>query len=357
MEGGGAQAAAMRISQGLRGRGHHAETWFLYLKRPTYIGGKGVRVLLRYPPRHIRDYIHIFIKLVRDLKRESPDGVITFTHYSNILGQLAAWLAGIGCRVASQRNPSWSYPMMARWLDSLLGTLGLFKGNVMVSEAVKSTFSDYSTNYKKGVCVVHNGIDFMPSPLRPEQSRASFSLPINVPLVVTIGRLAEQKNQAVLIRALLELPHIHLAIAGDGELRHKLQTIVKQFGLHDRVHFLGEIPPTDVVDLLNAANIFAIPSRFEGLSNALLEAISAGLPVIASDIPTQAEVLRTQGTELCGFLVPPDDVHGWADAICQLSQDNQLRQKCVERARLRSADFTIEKMIDGFELAIMRATR
>lgn len=357
MEGGGAQAAAMRLARGLGDRGFYTETWFLYLRRPTYLGRTGVRVLLDHPPRHAGDYGVIFIRLIRQLKRVSPDGVITFTHYANILGQLAAWISGIKCRVASQRNPSWSYPRAARWVDRLLGTLGVYKENIMVSEAVNSSFKGYPAGYRRNNCVVYNGIQFHPSLLGQTQSRTYLSLPQKCLLVVTIGRLAAQKNQALLIRSMAQLPGVHLAIAGEGELRHGLEKKAEDFGVGDRVHFLGEIIPGDVKELLNAADIFAMPSRFEGLSNAMLEAIGAGVPVIASDIPSQAEVLGLGGIGSCGILLPPDEVRAWVEAIQRLCHDKRLRQKLRQRARERSADFTMEKMISGFELAIMRAKK
>jgi len=355
MEGGGAQSAAIRLSQGLVDRGYQVETWFLYLKRPTYLGRTGVRVLLGHPPRHFGDIFLIFIRLMRNLKRKSPDAVITFTHYANILGQLAAWFSGIQCRVASQRNPSWSYPWVARRVDWLLGTLGLYKENIMVSEAVKLSFRGYPAAYRRGGCVVHNGIQFQPSFLGQKQSRTLFSLPINFPLVVTIGRLALQKNQALLIRSLPLLPGVHLAIAGDGELLYELQKEAQELGVRDRVHFLGEILPSDVKDLLNAADIFAMPSRFEGLSNAILEAIGAGVPVIASDIPSQIEVLGMGNQMPCGVLVPPDELPAWVNVIQQLCYDKKLRQEFSKRAKARSAEFTVKKMIAGFERAILRA--
>lgn len=354
MEGGGAQAVAMRVSAQLRERGHVAETWFLYQKRPTYVGYEGVRVVLPRPPRHGGDYVRVMVGLVRELRRYRADAVITYTHYANTLGQIAAWLTGVRSRVASQRNPSWTYPRVAREVDRLLGSLGLYTSNVMVSRSVYKSFIDYPGRYVRCMSVIYNGIAYTRSLLSSSQVREKFSLSANVPVVVNIGRLAHQKNHIVLLRALTLLPRVHLAIAGDGELREELKSQAKALGVKDQVHFLGEIAPADIPDLLAAGDLFAIPSHFEGHSNVLIEAISAGLPVISSDIPAQAEVLKPEGEVPAGILLPPDDPHAWAEAIRQLLENERLRADFAASALRRSSYFTLEQMIKGYELCIRR---
>ncbi len=349
MNTGGAQTALLRLADGLRRRGHAVETWFLYQKRPTFVHVEGVRVILPKPPRHPGHSIGLLWRLTRRLRRDKPDVVITFLNYANILGQLAAKLAGVPRRIASHRNPATSYPRAVRWADRLVGAWGLYSANVMVSGSVADSFAHYPNAYRRRVSVITNGIDFRPSSLSVEDARRKFQLPPAVPLVVTVGRLAEQKNQTVLLHALAGLPSVHLAIAGGGELKDELTAQTNELKIRDRVHFLGEVLPPDIPDLLRTGDIFALPSKFEGLSNALLEALGAGLPIIASDIPAQADVLLPPSGEPVGLLLPPDDVAAWRQAIGRLAGDAAARQAMQAKSLSRVLDFTTARMIGDFE--------
>lgn len=353
MEAGGAQTALLRLAAGLRQRGHFVETWFLYQKRPTFVGIEGVRVILGQPPRHPGHAMQLMWRLHRQLRSFRPDAVITFTHYANVLGQLAARLAGVRIRIASQRNPASSFPRPARIADRWLGSWGLYGSNVMVSNSVRDSFAGYSASYRRRISVVPNGIDFRPSSLSPAAARAKFQLPVDAPLLVTVGRMARQKNQAVLLKALATLPGVHLAIAGGGELKEQLAALAVELHIQDRVHFLHEVLQPDIPDLLRCADAFALPSKFEGLSNALLEAMGAGLPIIASDIPAQSDVLRPATGEAVGLLIAPDDLQGWRDAIARVMEDASLRTAMQARSLARVMDYTTVKMVDGFERLLL----
>ena len=182
--------------------------------------------------------------------------------------------------------------------------------------------------------------------------RGSACPPIE-PLILNIGRLAEQKNQALLLRALAALPAGHLVLAGDGEDRGKLEAMAGQLGIAARVRFLGEVKRADIPDLLRAADIFAMPTRFEGQSNAVLEAMHAGLAIVSSDIPAQVETLGGPGPDAVGELLPLDDDAAWIAALDALVRDPGRRAALAERARTRAQLFTAERMADGFERLIV----
>ncbi len=349
MSAGGKQILAMGITAELRKRGHVAETWSLYLKQAAYIGQEGVRVLRHHPPKGKAGYIRVLISLIRELRSFRPDAVVTYGTAANILGQIGALIARVPVRVASQGNPSWSRPKRARCLDWTMGCLGAYTVNIAVSHAVYQSFKGYPLPYVKRLRVTHNGLSFSASSLGPVEAREKFGLPKQVPLVLNVGRLAQQKNQEFLLRALPFLPDVHLAIAGDGELRQILVRKAVTLGVQERVHFLGEVAYADIPDFLRAGDLFVFPSRWEGFGLALVEAMHAGLPVIASDIPALREVLQDADGESAGLLVSPDDSLAWSRAIQRVLQDSSLRTGLSLRAQRRAAFFALERMVDGYE--------
>jgi glycosyltransferase involved in cell wall biosynthesis len=353
MDQGGAQEALLRLARELRARGHDVETWFLYEKSPLYRNEEGIRVLLPQTSPGVSGYLRILGRLVRQLKAHRPDAVISFLPLANSFGQMASRLTGVRRRVASQRNPYWSYSRWMQRLDKLAGSLGCYTANVGNSQSVLDSFAHYPASYRRHLTVVHNGIDWRPSCLDVASARTRFGLPADEPLILNIGRLAEQKNQTLLLRALAALPTGHLVLAGDGEDRSELEAIAERFGIAGRVRFLGEVKRADIPDLLRAADIFAMPTRFEGQSNAVLEAMHAGLAIVSSDIPAQVETLGGPGPDAVGELLPLEDDAAWIAALDALVRDPDRRAALAERARTRAQLFTAERMADGFERLIV----
>lgn len=355
MAAGGTESLAMRMAAELGKRGHVAETWFLYLRSPTYLGQEGVRVLLSHPPKGKTGYLRVLIALIRELRSFRPDAVVTYGLYANIPGQMGAFIAGVPVRIASQQNPSWVHPRLARYLDWMIGSLGIYTANIAASHSVYESFNSYPKPYVRRLRVTHNALLFSKSSLEPAEAREKFSIPKQVPLVVNVGRIVQQKNQQLLLQALRFVPEVHLAIAGDGVLRQTLLQMAVTLGVQDRVHVLGEVPPADIPDLLRAGNLFAFPSRWEGFSVAVLEAMHAGLPVIASEIPPLREIIGSADGGPAGLLLPADDARAWALAIQRLLQDDRLRTALSLRAQQQAAFFGLKSMVDGYEQCIRDA--
>lgn len=144
-------------------------------------------------------------------------------------------------------------------------------------------------------------------------------------LVLSVGELNENKNQQVIIRALAQLndPKIHYILCGKGEFREYLEALTKRLGLEKNVHFLGY--RRDVIDICNQVDIFAHPTRREGLGLAPLEAMYCGLPLIASDTRGIQDYMA-EGKS--GFLRDSEDAAGFAEAIKTLKTDAELRKRC-----------------------------
>jgi hypothetical protein len=131
MEAGGAQRVAELLGEGLRARGHEAELWFMYIKRPTHVALPGVRIVTNQCPTG-SDVGAVAARLWQMLQDYRPDAFISHTHYANVIGQFVARLAGIRRRLAVQHNGLDTYPSLVRWADALLGSTGFYTQNVAI---------------------------------------------------------------------------------------------------------------------------------------------------------------------------------------------------------------------------------
>jgi glycosyltransferase involved in cell wall biosynthesis len=182
---------------------------------------------------------------------------------------------------------------------------------------------------------IHNGIssDVVPTANPAKQP----------PRLLMVARFSEQKDQETLIKAIALLKNypIHLDLVGSGSLLEDCQQLAAQLNISDRISFLGD--RSDVVNLLASAQIFLLITHYEGLPISILEAMRAGLPIVATNVNGIPEQIIDQQT---GFLVPPKDVHALAETLLKLIQSPQLRQRIGEAAREKFLqEFTKEKML------------
>lgn len=182
---------------------------------------------------------------------------------------------------------------------------------------------------------MNNGIDAQAFvPVQPRlQAQEALGLAGKVVLLY-VGRLATQKSLPTLLqglaRALPACPALHLVLVGDGPERPALERQVRALGLGGQVTFAGN--QGDVRPYFDAADLFGLPSQAEGISNALLEAMSAGLACLATPVGGNASVLD-QGR--CGVLLPPGDAEAWSQALAGLGNDPARRQQLGTAARQR----------------------
>jgi glycosyltransferase involved in cell wall biosynthesis len=350
----GAQEALLRLMTQLRLRGHETEVWFLYAKSSCYRGLPGVRVLLDKSRLSPLDVVHVFLRLLALMRRGRPDVVVGFLPLATVLGLIAAALADVPMRVASQRSPGPTFGRVLRGLDRWIGSRGVYSRIVCVSQAVRESFVDYPQPYRERLSVVNNGIAWEPSRMEKTAARASFQIPGDHPLVVATGRFVPQKNYDLMVRAMATTPRLRLAIAGDGPLYGASQALARDLGADDRIHFLGALPHDRVTDLLRAADGFVQTSLFEGQSNSTLEAMHEGLPIVCSDIPMQRETVCEENGDIAARLVALDDFEGWRDALLAVRDDPAAAAELGARAKaLVLRKFTLTRMIDGFENIIM----
>ena len=200
--------------------------------------------------------------------------------------------------------------------------------------------------------VVPNGVEVarfadLPRSVRPGEGR-----------LLCAARLVPQKGIDVLLHAVsmvrATLAGVTLAVLGDGPERQALASLAERLGLGSAVEFRGAVK--DVAPYLAQAGIFVLPSRFEGFPLALLEAISAGLPVVATEVDGNVDIVRN-GVD--GLLVPPDDPSALANALLRLLHEPGLATQLGDAARLRAAscfdvDRMVERTVDVFRHALRR---
>jgi glycosyltransferase involved in cell wall biosynthesis len=194
--------------------------------------------------------------------------------------------------------------------------------------------------------VVHNGID-APLPSPAGLFRAELGLGPDVPLVLSVGRLHEQKDQATLLSGFRELLRFHpeavLALVGSGPLEAELAGVIRDEDLAGRARLLA--PRADLGPAYADADVFTLSSRWEGLPYVVLEAMAHGLPVVATAVDGVPEAVCDGRT---GLLVPPGDPGALAAALGSLlgSKDARRRMGAAGRRRVETR-FTLEQMLAG----------
>jgi glycosyltransferase involved in cell wall biosynthesis len=171
--------------------------------------------------------------------------------------------------------------------------------------------------------------------------------------VGTVGWLLPIKGPEVLLEAMGHVwqrrSNIALIYVGKGDLEEPLKAMVRRLNVADRVRFLGW--RTDIPDLMHSFDIFVLPSRNEGMGRVIVEAMAAGLPVVASRTGGLPDLVSDGHN---GFLVPPGDAAALGRAIRKLCDTADLRQRMGEQGRRRAEDFSLQRMVDKLDALYIR---
>ncbi|HET7499130.1 MAG TPA: glycosyltransferase family 4 protein, partial [Candidatus Eisenbacteria bacterium] len=192
--------------------------------------------------------------------------------------------------------------------------------------------------------VIPSGIDLEPfeQPFDRAAARASLGLTPDEVLAIQVAALAPHKSQTTLLQAAAAAagaaPGLRVWIAGEGALKEALLAEHRSLGLGDRVRFLGF--REDIVPLLRAADLFVLSSYLEGLGTSVLDAMAAGLPVVATAVGGVPEIVEPEAT---GLLVPPQDPGALAAAMARLATDPALRAAMGARGRERARAFSADR--------------
>jgi glycosyltransferase involved in cell wall biosynthesis len=187
------------------------------------------------------------------------------------------------------------------------------------------------------VRTIHNGIPATAAPPTPARRAGGFT-------VGTVGRIERQKGIDVLLAALSRLPGVPMRIVGDGSARTELEALADRLGVSERVTWVGW--SRDIAAELRSIDVYVQASRFEGFPLAILEAMLAELPVVASDVGSVSEVVESGAT---GALVPAEDPDALARAIGGLLVDPDARERLGRKGRERVLEsFTADAMAAAY---------
>jgi len=284
-----------------------------------------------------------FWRLRNHVARLRPQLIHTWMLAANAHGYAAAKAAGVECLVAAQRcvDPwkGWGQLAVDRHIARHCRRV------VVNSPAVRDFYLRHGLPAEK-IRVIPNGVATAePTHTTRRQLLAELGLPAGSRLVGLVGRLWPQKRvkDAIWAADLLKVirDDVHLLVIGDGPHRNRLRKFRDQVRIPDKVHFLGH--RGDVPRFLPHLDVLWSTSGYEGQSNAVLEAMAAAVPVVATDIPGTRDLVLPEST---GYLVPVGDRAGFARWTNKLLDDAELARRLGQAGRRRvQRDFTVEKMV------------
>ncbi len=350
-ENAGAQEISRLVGAGLSARGYDVGHLFFYRKSPSFDAPPNTRYCSLDRPRGIADALTFPARLLREIRAARPDVILTFQHYGNTVGGIAARLAGSAPVIANQVSARMLMNPVVRTADLALGLLGAFDLITVNSKDMLADYSRYPNAYNKRLRYIPHGFDLKTTALGKPQARAAFGLPQQVPLLGSVARLNAGKRLDTAIRALADSPDWHLVLAGQGPDEMSLRQLVVEKHLETRVYFTGELPPERIGDFLAALDVFVFPSQAETFGLAAVEAASAGVPVVAHDLPVLREVLAVDGKPAALFVDAADDrqFHG---AVSRALTDAPLRAELIAAGRGLHARYSVARMVDEYEQLI-----
>ena len=353
---GGAERCAMQLALGLQARGHQVTVHSLAppplpprdsLVLALQTAGVPVQFLHATRPWHAGAVIR---QLGTALNSERPQVVQTFLYHANVLGSIAARRAGVGQIVTGLRvvDRRWLRVAVERWSSRRVQRV------VSVSSSVDNFAATALQVPASKRLVIPNGIDLNRFRNIEPADLSAHAVPTGAPTLVAIGRLHEQKGFDWLIAQmpaiLRHLPDHHLAIVGAGPRRAALEAQIQDLGLTGRVHLVGW--QANVPSILRASVGLLSTSRWEGMPNVVLEAMAAGLPILATRVEGVLELL---GDEAERQSIDWGDSAGFQAKLLNWASSHRVAQELgfanEQRAR---TEFSIATMIARYE-ALYRA--
>jgi glycosyltransferase involved in cell wall biosynthesis len=333
---GGAETMCANLSIELAKQGHNVQVISLYNYQSSitdYLHKNGVEVVYLNKKKGIQ--ISVIKDLMTCFKNFKPD--VVHTHlYASKYAHIAAWLSGIKVKVHTIHSIAYhadgkANQIVNRFLFKVLGVIP-----VSLSEEVKKTVVDLYKIKPKKTPIVLNGVPLEKCiPIQTYSEEAT--------RILHVGRFSTPKNHMEMIRG-FALAHeknrrIHLYLYGEGELKKEAEKLVSDLQIGEYIHFCGTT--SDVYSVMNKADVFILPSLWEGVPMTLIEAMGTGLPIIASRVGGISNMI-SDGEN--GILIDPT-AEALAKAIILIATDGKKREKLGLNALKKSVDFSSKKMV------------
>ncbi len=290
-----------------------------------------------------------WVRLTTYLVRNRPDVVHAFLYWAYVPGAFAARLAGVPIFISSRRGLGVfkdGKPYL-QWLENVangLTTMVLVNSQALYDDVLRRERIDAAR-----VRLIYNGvqIDRPPIEQEPDAIRGELGIPSDAPVVGNIANLIPYKGHRDLIQAWAlvakRYPGAYLLLVGrDGGIGADLQQVGRELGVGDRVILAGA--RDDIAEILQAIDIQVLSSHQEGFSNAILEGMVAGKPLVVTDVGGNAEAVENGVT---GWVVPPHDPPAMAEALLRLLDDPEQARRMGAAGRQRACDrFGMDRMVN-----------
>ncbi len=331
------------LMRAMRGRGHDVIGVCAdgpFLERPR---AEGFRIEALRLERSVSLAAHwlAFRAMVRLFRTERPDLVHAHMPISGFLARIAAWWVGVP-RIAYTGHGFW-FNFPGSWPRSVVGfamewLAGRVTGTFLTVSEAEARDARRLGIHRRAIAV-GNGRDparFRPDPAARQRVRAALGATDAQVVVLAVSRLVWHKGYPELAAAMRMVPDAALWVVGErltSDRGPDMMALLRNAGLGERLRLLGY--RDDVPELMAAADIFVLPSRFEGLPMSVIEAMLTGLPVVAADVRGPAEQVVPEAT---GLLVPPGDASALAAALRRLVADQALRERMGAAGRERARE-------------------
>lgn len=342
-ETGGSERQFVLLVHALRERGFRVSVGCILREGPFLEGLGDVSVFPAGGSLYARRSWKSRFDLARHLRAGRIDVAQAFDLYSNLMLIPAARLAGVPVVLGSHRQLGDCFRPSLLRLQHL--AFRVCDGVVCNSQAAAETLVHQGLPRRK-IAIIHNG-------LAPDAfAQAAAALP-HLPPTLRVGMIARMnntvKNYPIFLRAAARLaprfPNLEFLLVGDGPLRPDLERLAQSLGLGQHAVFLGD--RRDIPAILASMDISVLPSRSESLSNAIIESMAAGLPVVATRVGGNGELVRDGET---GLLVPVNDEASLADALERLITQPELRSAFARRAKeVATASFSMDGVVEQYQ--------
>jgi glycosyltransferase involved in cell wall biosynthesis len=299
-------------------------------------------------------------QLKKIMKSEKFDAVHCHSPMGGVLGRLAAKSVGVSSIIYTAHG------------------FHFYKGSPLISwlayypiEKLLAKFTDVlvtinKEDYRQGQKFKVKRVVYVPGiglntdkyqgvPVNKDIKRSELGLPIDAFVLLSVGELNKNKNHEVIIRALARIKsqNIYYIICGQGSRKEYLKELSRKLGVEDKVRFLGF--RNDLAEIYNVSDVFAFPSFREGLSVSLMEAMSAGLPIVCSSIRGNIDLIVDKQE---GYLLEPNDIEGFAVSILELKEKKDvyisMGLRNVEKIKGFSKEVVLAKMKQLYESLLLK---